>query len=1011
MTDSLTTRLGRLTPEQKAVLLSKLASSRATPKLTDHVDPARRRSRLGLDQERLWLLNQQNPSSSEYVLTFGLRLTGRFDRDSFVAALERAVQRHAILRSSVRVEDGVPKLWINDDAAIDLVEIDLRSVPDEERAGAARERMIQHVHRPFDLAAGPVLRVVVVRLGDDDHQIAQAMHHSTTDQWSYALMNREVLADYDDLVNGRALEAVPTPGVQFGDFAEWQRAYFASDAGRRHLEFWSSYLEGAPGQTQLPYDRPPDDADRSGEHFTFVLDADVGRAFLETVRSLGMTVSSGLVAAYAGLLYEETGQRDVIVGLPSVTRGEPGSADIFGFLLSTLPFRIQMPSEPTLRDVLTAVRTSATRVADHRETPFALIVEAAAPARALSQYPLVQTAHVHLDFDDTRFADDEATRVYANAVPEDVSPMDITVAWWQAGDQFYGRFEYRRSLFDRETIARLARRLLELVASMATDVDSPLRRPHEQLPRVENVLSHTVHGQDVGHAADDGAVIEVVRGTWAELTGDEAFDADSSFFDGAGASLLSVQLVQLLEHDGIVCSIADVFESGTPRALARHLARSGIRVDLVEGDAPVISRHVLSPQQEALLDWGFSRVEQFAHSVVLSLPTRVDQVRLRDALRHVVVAHPTLRTTIVGDEAVVSPPSAEALCWVDGVDASDATGVAHAHRALLDLRDGPLFVASFHAATNQLVLTAHHLVIDGYSWNVVIDDIRAAYDGDEVVGERVTYGDHVAAFTECDARPQSSYWLRQMQADAASTWALQGVNDYSDEITLVREVQGARGLSLDDLALASLLTALVRGGRAPAVSRIVLGREPVHGLAGWKAHRAVGYYSSFHPFCPDVDGHDAGEDLLEVKRARRQVPDGGKSFLLARSQDSRIATAFADGRYPDVTFNYLGAMARARAGEWSRVDEIAGGDLSTSLRSSLVDVSVSVDDDRAVMTWAFNPRAADTDAITRCANEMQAVLAGHLSARDVDAPSPGLLDVSESDLDALFSDLTQGEQS
>ncbi|QSB22137.1 hypothetical protein JN350_10870 [Curtobacterium sp. 24E2] len=140
------------------------------------------------------------------------------------------------------------------------------------------------------------------------------------------------------------------------------------------------------------------------------------------------------------------------------------------------------------------------------------------------------------------------------------------------------------------------------------------------------------------------------------MTGDEAFDADSSFFDGAGASLLSVQLVQLLEHDGIVCSIADVFESGTPRALARHLARSGVRVDLVEGNASVISRHVLSPQQEALLDWGFSRVEQFAHSVVLSLPTGVDQVRLRDALRHVVDAHPTLRTTIVGDEAVVSPP-------------------------------------------------------------------------------------------------------------------------------------------------------------------------------------------------------------------------------------------------------------------------------------------------------------------------------------------------------------------
>ncbi|QSB22139.1 hypothetical protein JN350_10880 [Curtobacterium sp. 24E2] len=112
-----------------------------------------------------------------------------------------------------------------------------------------------------------------------------------------------------------------------------------------------------------------------------------------------------------------------------------------------------------------------------------------------------------------------------------------------------------------------------------------------------------------------------------------------------------------------------------------------------------------------------------------------------------------------------------------------------------------------------------------------------------------------------------------------------------------------------------------------------------------------------------------------------------------------------------MTFNHLGAMARARAGEWSRVDEIAGGDLSTSLRSSLVDVSVSVDDDRAVMRWAFNPRAADTDAIERCADEMQAVLAGHLSARDVDAPSPGLLDVSERDLDALFSDLTQGEQS
>ena len=139
-------------------------------------------------QERLWFLDQQEPGSAAYNLCWAHRLRGQLDVARLQECIDRLVQRHEALRSSFPAgPDGRPRLIVASQASAPLCVVDLRLRPGSPRPFAEGE-----ARRPFDLAAGPLLRVSLAVVGPSEHVLVFVVHHIVFDGWSISIFHREL---------------------------------------------------------------------------------------------------------------------------------------------------------------------------------------------------------------------------------------------------------------------------------------------------------------------------------------------------------------------------------------------------------------------------------------------------------------------------------------------------------------------------------------------------------------------------------------------------------------------------------------------------------------------------------------------------------------------------------------------------------------------------------------------------------------------------------------------------
>ncbi|MBG7702860.1 hypothetical protein HCJ76_33590 [Streptomyces sp. MC1] len=951
-------RLARLTPEQRAALQRRLRHGEegpaAEPELTRRPGD-RSVSPLGLDQERIWILDQLDPGGHTYNISTGLRFKGAFDEEAFRAAVTALVRRHELLRSRVEVRDGLPVLRVSEEFATPVEFFDLRAEPD-----AVAETVRALVRRPFDLAAGGLLRVVVVRAADDEYHVIETMHHSVTDQWSFVRLNRELLEHYRAARENRPAR-VPELPVQYGDFAVWQRQCFTGDRRRAHRDFWRAHLEGMPAHLPLPYDAPPEGRGHEGKHHYFRLDDGLSAAFLAMCRSSRLTLSDALLAVYVGLLHEETGSRDIVVGLPSATRGRPETHDLIGFLLTNVPLRARLPAGPTPTQILHAVRQASAAVADHREVPFSEIVDAVSPERSLDRYPLLQTMHLVLDFDDTVIRVPDA-EVHGVEVEDGVSPMDITVGWWRAGDRMYGRFEYRTELFTDATVDRLVGSLLELVRVFVERPDEPLRaRAAAPAP----VPARAVTAAPAAPAPVDPGELRRIAEVWREVLGTEP-GPDDNFFECGGTSLTAIRLAHALRRAGFALTARQLFRAPTMRG---QLALVRPEPDTTRGGAEP-AEGAVSPEQEDLLEGGLPHPELWAHSLVLTAARPLDPEWLAVVVKRVAAAHPGLCSAFRRTDTGWRADATDRRLWRVEAPGADPARVAAAHRAAFDLREGPLFAASLiPGEPDRIVLTAHHLVVDGLSWQILVDDLDRAYHGARPAAEARHPSAYAAAWRDHDVRDQRDYWRDQLAGAAALGCRTGGPDRIGGETAYrVRAAIPSGADAADRPAVA--LTAVARairpwfGGRDVVLDLIAPGRElPL--ADGWDPARAVGFYATSHPLrLPFAD--DPGRHLRQVGRALDAVPDGGKGYLALRwSADPELRREAAGWGRAELSFNYLGTLlAGAENGRLFTVGEqigASGNDDAT--RYHAVAVLFETDGEEAVFTWKFDPDAVDGAAV------------------------------------------------
>jgi amino acid adenylation domain-containing protein/non-ribosomal peptide synthase protein (TIGR01720 family) len=339
-------------------------------------------------QQRLWLVAQLEPDSSAYHMVGAFALEGELDRAALLAALELIVERHEALRTRFYEHAGQLCQRIDPPGPLTLEERDLRGETEAVQALADA-----HAARAFDLVAGPLLRVQLLRLEEQRWRLQIVCHHIVSDGWSIGVFAEELGRAYAALRQGQAPQLAELP-IQYADYAQWQRAWLEAGERERQLGYWRERLGQEQPVLALPYK-----LDASGQRHAARQAVAVPPALAERLRQLaqkeGATLFMLLLAAFQLLLARYSNQRDIRVGVPVANRQRAETAPLVGFFVNTQVLRAEISADMSFRQLLAEVRRHALDAQDQQDLPFDQLVEALAPERSLGQTPLFQVLFNH----------------------------------------------------------------------------------------------------------------------------------------------------------------------------------------------------------------------------------------------------------------------------------------------------------------------------------------------------------------------------------------------------------------------------------------------------------------------------------------------------------------------------------------------------------------------------------------------------------------------------------------
>ncbi|MGW3152514.1 amino acid adenylation domain-containing protein, partial [Streptomyces sp. NPDC001177] len=477
-----------------------------------------------------------------------------------------------------------------------------------------------------------------------------------------------------------------------------------------------------------------------------------------------------------------------------------------------------------------------------------------------------------------------------------------------------------------------------------------------------------------GPATPDEKVLCALFGA---VLGLERVGAEDSFFVLGGDSIMSMLLVSRARRAGLVVTARQVFEHRTPAALALVAERlPDAAAPWADARATGVGEIPLTPVVRALEQRSGpdAMTRNFFQSLLLRAPQDLDVDRLVRALGKLVDHHDVLRARLEQDRLLVPPPGGVAVGGlVRRVDAFGLSGAelerltggeARAAGERLDPSAGVMVQAVWLDAGTQtsgrLLLVAHHLVVDGVSWRILLPDLAAAYERpDEALDPvGVSFRQWASMSTEdansSERTGELSAWTRIL--DGGSGWSVSGPLDPARDVAasmrqltvavprevtseLLTRLPHAFHAGVEDVLLAALATAIAERQDGSEGWLLVdvegHGREPL--VEGMDLSRTVGWFTSVHPVRLEAGGVDfaevraggpaAGRVLKRIKEQLRAVPGDGLGFGLLRYLNPETGPVLAELPVPQVGFNYLGRLANGTGAneDWQPVGALGGG--------------------------------------------------------------------------------------
>jgi surfactin family lipopeptide synthetase A len=429
---------------------------------------------LTLAQRQLWLHAQLAPETSLYNEPLTIRRHGPLNIPALERSFSEIIRRHEAWSTTFHVIDGEPMQNVGTPFEIKLPPIDVRHLPSAQREKEALRHASEDARKPFDLAAGPLLRAKLVRLEDEEYRLYVTLHHLIFDGFSgYRVFLPELVALYGAFSQNRP-SPVPSLPYQFADYALWQKGWDVDDVLPSQMAYWERQLGGELPSLQLPIARKRlGMASFRGAMHSLKLPASLSDALRQMSRQEGATLYMTLLAAFNALLQRYSGQEDILVGSNTAGRNHPGSEKLLGYFLNTIVLRTDLSGSPTFRELLGRVRQTTLDALSNQDVPLDRLVAKLHPERDVNRNPLFQ---VLFSVEPQSDVTEPGWDITCIDVETGTTKFELCLVVDDRVEGLLCRFIYNTDLFEGDAIERMAGHWRVLLQNIVQNPDQEIGR-------------------------------------------------------------------------------------------------------------------------------------------------------------------------------------------------------------------------------------------------------------------------------------------------------------------------------------------------------------------------------------------------------------------------------------------------------------------------------------------------------------------------------------------------------
>jgi amino acid adenylation domain-containing protein/non-ribosomal peptide synthase protein (TIGR01720 family) len=412
---------------------------------------------LSSGQQRMYFLYELDRTSLAYNMPYVVELEGELDEDRLNAAFRSLIERHESLRTTFEVSAGDIVQRINETTDLTISHYEAEDA----------ETAISSFIRPFDLGAGPLIRIGLVKVSKDKHLLLADMHHIITDGVSQGILIRDFMELYEK-------GSLPALSLQYKDYSEWQHSATQQEMLSSQRTYWKEKFSGELSVLDLPVDhsRPPVKS-YQGSSRTFTLNREETRQLKALGEGSEATLFMTLLSVLNVLLGKLSNQEDITIGTPIAGRYHAELEGIIGLFVNTLALRNQPKGGLSFREFLEEVKTSSLSGFEHQLYPYEELVNELELPRDTGRNPLFDVMFTFQNFRQDELQIPGLQLKFRDG-DHGISKFDIEVMAVEAGEELQFIFEYSTSLFKAETIDRFISYFKRIVTEVTTDANKQL---------------------------------------------------------------------------------------------------------------------------------------------------------------------------------------------------------------------------------------------------------------------------------------------------------------------------------------------------------------------------------------------------------------------------------------------------------------------------------------------------------------------------------------------------------